>query len=662
MRIQKATLEIPITLLTENSPLPAFRDRTDRPIRDGGLLPEEKPGFARETGFRALPYAMQDNYEPVPVKRDIPCILLENRHLRATFLPTLGGRLYSLWDKDADRELLFCNPVIKMGNLALRNAWFSGGIEWNFGHYGHTFFTCEDVFFAACEQGGDRFLRMYTYERCKRLTFQVDFHLPEGASHLSAHMRIVNPREEPVPIFLWTNAAVVDAPGARVFSGTEEVIIQCQSPVPGESFFAHGTLPDPLGDGVDHTYPSRIPCAEEYFFQNPADAGHAFESILYPDGGMVYERSTGNYPFRKVFFWGAHRGGKRWQEHLSRPGEGAYLEIQAGLFRTQQHAGYIGAGETLSLTQMFGGARAPYGEYTGEYAAARRRMRSLVDELLPASAVKEEHVRCAGLATLPAEVILHRGTGWGALEALRDTSFLPAHLCFPEDGIGAEQAPWAALLKGERFLGADSFMTAPEWLPVFEAALPDQRDNAALLTQYGIALYENGAWDAAEAVWQEAVRIRPEPLALRCLAYAARASGNREQALSFMERAVGALSAPQRAYAEEYLALLIECGLQNRAYAFYRSLPAAMQKGERLSITASFAALSVGDEAFLDEQFSRTFSVVKEGEMEFIDLWFRLAAMREARKRGVPLTEDLLSEVRKTRTLPHHLDFRMLRE
>ena len=76
-----------------------------------------------------------------------------------------------------------------------------------------------------------------------------------------------------------------------------------------------------------------------------------------------------------MFCWGGHKGGKRWQEHLSRPGEGAYIEIQSGFFRTQQHAFAIGPNETWTLTQMFGGARAPYACLASEYGEARENIR-----------------------------------------------------------------------------------------------------------------------------------------------------------------------------------------------------------------------------------------------------------------------------------------------
>ena len=64
-------------------------------------------------------------------------------------------------------------------NLALRNAWSSGGVEWNCGIIGHHPFTCDDM---ACERlsfaDGTPVLRMYQYERVRHLFYRVEAFLP----------------------------------------------------------------------------------------------------------------------------------------------------------------------------------------------------------------------------------------------------------------------------------------------------------------------------------------------------------------------------------------------------------------------------------------------------------------------------------------------------
>ena len=90
-----------------------------------------------------LPYKMQNRYTAELYDTEYVAAVLENDHLKAVFLPELGGRLWSLYDKDAKRDIIYANDAVKFGNLALRNAWFAGGVEWNIGMKGHSPLTCD---------------------------------------------------------------------------------------------------------------------------------------------------------------------------------------------------------------------------------------------------------------------------------------------------------------------------------------------------------------------------------------------------------------------------------------------------------------------------------------------------------------------------------------
>ncbi|MGL4650628.1 MAG: DUF5107 domain-containing protein, partial [Caldilineaceae bacterium] len=173
-------LTIPGAPLGDENPLPVFRHpNPHREIHYLDSVPEDRralAGFA--TGYRVLPYRMQDNYGRRRQPLTFLSIVLENDLLAATFLPELGGRLISLVYKPAGRELLARNPVFQPANLAIRNAWFSGGIEWNCGQYGHALSTCSPVFAAqTVDADGEVGLRLYDFERCKGLFWQIDFRL-----------------------------------------------------------------------------------------------------------------------------------------------------------------------------------------------------------------------------------------------------------------------------------------------------------------------------------------------------------------------------------------------------------------------------------------------------------------------------------------------------
>ena len=88
--------------------------------QNGTFLPRDEEGYGAACGARTLPYRMQDRYTRSSEPVSLPALVLENEHLKATLMPTLGGRLWSLFDKDESRELLFENPVLRVANLGIR--------------------------------------------------------------------------------------------------------------------------------------------------------------------------------------------------------------------------------------------------------------------------------------------------------------------------------------------------------------------------------------------------------------------------------------------------------------------------------------------------------------------------------------------------------------
>ena len=64
---------------------------------------------------RCLPHRLQDDYDRARTEREFRVVMLENEVLRATFLTELGGRMWSLFHKPSNRELLYVNPVFQPG-------------------------------------------------------------------------------------------------------------------------------------------------------------------------------------------------------------------------------------------------------------------------------------------------------------------------------------------------------------------------------------------------------------------------------------------------------------------------------------------------------------------------------------------------------------------
>ena len=251
-------------------------------------------------------------------------------------------------------ETLFFQPA----NLANRDAWFSGGIEWNVGQFGHSVLTCAPLFFARVKDRENQdFLRAYEYERSHRIFYAMDFHLPSGAEHLGVYVRIINDNREEIPMYWWTNTAVKEERDIRVFAAGDQVIyIKPESMMEekNQHCFGRSSIVDlPSLPGRDASYPMKFNYSSEYFFQTPEDVESPWQASVYNDGETFYDRSTARLRYRKMFCWGTHKGGRNWCDYLSAPSRGDYLEVQAGMAPTQVHGMRMAGSTTWDFYAVF---------------------------------------------------------------------------------------------------------------------------------------------------------------------------------------------------------------------------------------------------------------------------------------------------------------------
>ncbi|MDR0503859.1 MAG: DUF5107 domain-containing protein [Treponema sp.] len=632
-------------VFTEN-PQPFFR-RSDLAVAAGPNFPcDKKCSFGRETGFRLLPYTMQDRYNRELVDMEFTTVVMENNFLRAEFIPALGGRMWSLFDKKRNREVLYKNPVFRPANLAIRDAWFSGGIEWNIGRLGHAAHTCSPVFAGVFESQGLSILRLWEFERQSRLFWRVEFTLPEDSPALFSYVKIENIDDYDKPLYWWTNAALKQTPGVRVLSASDEVIyiVPCAGNITSGyvknnqvKTMDYGCLPKlPVLPGKDASYPSLFCHSNEYFFQNDISLGGTdcdnrncvnlpWEAAVYEDGFAFAEKSSFPLLYRKMFCWGQGRGGRRWQEFLSMPGQ-EYFEVQAGLSPTQLHTSDIAAGQTVEWVQAFTSIDADDQAHQANYNAASAYVAGILDRQISNEAVTAalEHGRNrSGVEAL----IISMGSGWGSLE-INIKKRMPSGLSFPEESVGEEQVQWVHLLKKNALparspdAGPGSFVTGKEWEYLLGASTPREKD---WLTPYhlGVIYFEQG--DAKKAVisWKESVKRQKNAWAYRNLALAAARLNDMQSALEYYRRCMffdGDLS-----FAEEYIPLLLACGKESQAAS---ELDACIKKAGSLETlpvplleAAARIALERKDNSLLDRIFALEQAHLREGDTALVEIW-----------------------------------------
>ena len=89
--------------------------------------PQGPPSPYPRFDHSVYPYTMQDDLLDEAEDRDYVALHLENEFLHVIVLPQLGGKVYSVRDKLAGREVFYRGSVVKPLLLALRGAWVCGG-------------------------------------------------------------------------------------------------------------------------------------------------------------------------------------------------------------------------------------------------------------------------------------------------------------------------------------------------------------------------------------------------------------------------------------------------------------------------------------------------------------------------------------------------------
>lgn len=671
---------MPSASLGKLNPLPDLKKTVDAhatiPIDESTVTREEARymGWGRVNGI--LPYLLQDGYDRKKKPRAWKAAVLENDFIRATFLPEIGGRLWSLIDKTTGRELLHKNPVFQPCNLALRNAWVSGGVEWNVGIIGHSPFTVDPMFTEELTlKDGTPVLRMFQYERIRRLIYRVEAMLPKDSRYLFVRVRIDNALDQDTAVYWWSNIAVDEREDIRVLVPSNKSYRWgyggnlSKVSIPYMTVQADQLRGEAKGSGTlnwDISRTTELPQAMDFFFDIP-EGQRRWISTVGGDGYGFVQTSTDILQGRKLFVWGMGTGGRNWQTFLSRPGH-AYLEIQAGLARTQLEHLPMKAKESISWMEAYGPISAEASIVQGEdWDVAVDALEQALEKSCSRTLVEEMHQRAKDELDGIKGATKAVGEAWALVDKeLLGERFQDTGLNFPESSIGYREEPWLQLIREGTLPCPDvleepsSYQIGSQWEELLKASI-DRGDSQHWYGyyQYGVMLAHAGKMEEAEGAFDKSIKCAVSPWALRNKALLRELAGDEEAASRLWVEAVTMLPEPN--IAKETLQILQKVGKSQEVIDLYNKLPMEVRQLGRLKVILIEALLDTGDvdgaEAMLGEDIELT--DVREGEVKLTDLWFRMMAMQRAQETGVSLDEALLEQVKRECTPPIHLDFRM---
>lgn len=591
------------------------------------------------------PYTQQNVYTRELKVEDIEVVRLENDFIKAIFIPSLGGRLWSLYDKVNQRDLLYVNDVIRPSNLATRNAWVSGGVEWNIGIIGHSPLTCEQLFVGSLEVMGMPVLRMYEYERIRKVTYQMDFFLPEDSRFLLCRMRVVNPNKETVPMYWWSNMAVPELEKGRLVVEADAAYTSSE----GKVYKVH----IPQVDDVDISYPKRIPKTVDYFFDIPENKRKYITQLDENGYGMV-QTSTNRLQSRKLFVWGQRNGSQRWQDYLTE-GAGNYIEIQAGLAKTQYGCIPMPKESEWEWIEAYGAIKIDEKLVNGDWQVLRKEVNQVLNLTLPETYLEKMLQETRNTIALKEAVLEKEGSMFGAIENYRRK--MEGEGCLSENllfGSIGDENEWLRLMV-HKTLGEHDVNEAPEsymmeecyYLLLQEAVKDKDSDN--WYTWYHLGLNHLVRNNIAEAI-----AVLNHSLALNQSAFTYHALGAAYSHTAEKDLAItNSLKAME--YRKDDIGLTKDCMgilMQEEAYEtileVYGTLSKEVRDNPRIQIYKAYAYAKCGyvkeAEAIVKGETFIEVEDIREGECFTSELWELIQEQKE-QKEPLPFALDFRANI-----------------
>ena len=461
---------------------------------------------------------------------------MENDALRVTITPQFDGKVWGIYDKKREREMLFNNRAHQPANIGALKAWSSGGAEWNWspGIIGHSAFSESQVYFAKVDTEEGPMTRVYEFDRYNGTLWQVDMMIINET--FVAHPRITNPTAVDLRGYWWTCVAVDATPNTRIFAPATHVAETSRDPMRDAPwpFFAEA-----IENSTFKGYQDEWPTDNSYlgnhqigdmFLRIPDSVYTPYIAHTEEDGYVLVHGHPLNGT--KFFTWGDSGPGRFMQDFLAGGGkrQGDYTELQVGPAPTQMQNFPVPKNSIREWTEWFKG-------FDGDKSVLRGKsyddaldlienwMRS--DVGMPQEEVKKWNAFFEKHATTAPSEILVRGQPWGALEELRLGHQMVEGLTFqlPERGEEgfAEARPWVELLNDQTFSAESlnllpvSYQTTDGWFEVIRASAEKRGMTWLHALHLGINYAERGSTETAKKYFAESMELKANSIASRCL-------------------------------------------------------------------------------------------------------------------------------------------------
>jgi tetratricopeptide (TPR) repeat protein len=317
----------------------AWQDAITLPTYPEGAA-ETVPVLDALTPGGFYPYAARNSLGKQSSPQAWRTLNLENEYLKCTFLPDLGGHLYTCIDKRNGLQMFHGNPSIKKALIGLRGAWVSLGIEMNF-PTGHSLATVSPVDFGIVQAEHSAAVWVGAVDRVTGMEWRAEFALRDGVAMLEQNVVLSNPTPVRWPYYWWNNASVEMLPDTQFILPAHLTALHSRQ--------ALETWPVSSA-GVDQSRPADIPEGEGFFAYHCREP---FFGAYRPDTrtATIHVADPAAVPGKKLWAWGKREDAST-RTQLS-DNNSQYVEIQAGLFTTQEDYAWLQPQQSRRFTEYW---------------------------------------------------------------------------------------------------------------------------------------------------------------------------------------------------------------------------------------------------------------------------------------------------------------------
>lgn len=278
--------------------------------------PDPVPQFGK-----IFPYFRYDGYVFNGVMRKWKVVEMENNYIKLWVIPEIGGKIWGAVEKSTGKEFVYFNQAVKFRDVALRGPWTSGGIEINFGIFGHAP-TCSNPVDYLIRKNDDGSVSCFVgaIDLCSRTRWSVEIILPKDKAYFMTRSIWDNPTGLDKAYYNWMNMGIKTA-------GNLEYVF------PGNYYLEH--------NGNYSSWPidkesRNLALYEENNFGS-YKSYHVFGNVTNFFGAYWHNDDFGfghfspydEKPGKKIWIWGLSDQGMIW-ENLLTDTNGQYTEVQSG--------------------------------------------------------------------------------------------------------------------------------------------------------------------------------------------------------------------------------------------------------------------------------------------------------------------------------------------